>query len=92
MKILYTFLTEKKKLFWINKKFVYLIFINKLWWYHPKITHENIIKKDMNKFVKTMRKIAQIFVAFSEKLNFKAVGPGKKSKINKCRAYIYSGV
>ena len=22
----------------------------------------------------------------------KAVGPGKKSKINKCRAYIYSGV
>ena len=50
MKILLTFLTEKKKLFWTNKKFVYLIFINKLSWYHPKITYENIVQKDMNKF------------------------------------------
>ena len=31
MKILFTFLTEKKNLFWTNKKFVYLIFINKLY-------------------------------------------------------------
>ena len=35
MKILFAFLTEKKKQFWTVKKFVYLIFINKLSWYHP---------------------------------------------------------
>ena len=51
MKILFTFLTEKKTLFWTNKKFVYLIFINKLSWYHPKITYKNILQKDMNKFI-----------------------------------------
>ena len=50
MKILFTFLTEKKNLFWTNKKFVYLIFINKLSWYHPKIMYENIVQKDLNKF------------------------------------------
>ena len=50
MKILFTFFNWEKKLFWTNKKFVYLIFINKLWWYHPKITYENIVLKDMNKF------------------------------------------
>ena len=32
------FLTEKKNLFWTNKKFLHLIFNNKLAWYHPKIT------------------------------------------------------
>ena len=35
--IAYFFEWEKKTLFWTNKKFVYLIFINKLSWYHPKI-------------------------------------------------------
>ena len=50
MKILFTFLTKKKKLFWNNKKFVYLIFINKLSWYRPKMMYENIVQKDMNKF------------------------------------------
>ena len=50
MKILLTFLTEKNTLFWTNKKFVHLIFINKLSWYHPKITYENVVQKDMNKF------------------------------------------
>ena len=44
MEILFTFLTEKKTLF------VYLIFINKLSWYHPTIKYENIVQKDMNKF------------------------------------------
>ena len=44
------FLTEKKKLYWTNKKFVYLTFINKLSWYHPKVAFENIVQKDMNKF------------------------------------------
>ena len=42
MKILFTFLTEENKRFWTNKKFFYLIFINKLSWYHPK---------KMNKFL-----------------------------------------
>ena len=37
------FLTEKN-LFWSNKKFVYLIYINKLSGYH-KITYENILKR-----------------------------------------------
>ena len=46
MKILFTFLTAKKTLFWTNNKFVYLIFINKLLWYHPKITYENIVQKE----------------------------------------------
>ena len=54
MKILFTFLTEKKNLLWTNTKFVYLIFINKLSWYHPKITYENIIvQKDINRFFYT---------------------------------------
>ena len=52
MKIVFTFLTEKKNLFWSNKKFVYLIFINKLLWYHPKITYENILQKDRKEFYK----------------------------------------
>ena len=51
MKILFTFLTEKKNLFGTNKKFVYLIFIDKLSWYHPKITYENIAQKEINKFI-----------------------------------------
>ena len=40
----------EKKLFWTNKKFVYLIFIDKLLWYHPKITYKYTVQKDMNKF------------------------------------------
>jgi hypothetical protein len=44
------FSTEKKKLFWTNKKFLYLIFINKLPWYHSEIKYENIVQKDMNNF------------------------------------------
>ena len=44
------FYLRKKKLFWTNKKLVYLIFINKISWYHPKIAYENIVQKDMNKF------------------------------------------
>ena len=44
-----------------NKNFVYLIFINKLLWYHPKKTYENTIQKDMNKF--HMRAI-QILVCY----------------------------
>ena len=55
MKILFTFLSEKKNLFRINKKFVYLIFKNKLSWYHPKITYENIVQKVMNKFFVEMK-------------------------------------
>ena len=51
IKILFTSLTEKKKLLWANKEFVYINFINKLSWYHPKITYENIVQKDMNKFL-----------------------------------------
>ena len=47
--IVYFFNWEKKNLFLTNKAFLYLIFINKLW-YHPKITYENIVQKDMNKF------------------------------------------
>ena len=52
---LFTFLTEKKNQFWTNKKFVYLIFINKLSWYHPKITYKNIVQKDMNKFINSFK-------------------------------------
>ena len=37
MKIVFTFLTEKSNLFWTNKKFVYLIFINKS---RTKISHK----------------------------------------------------
>ena len=59
MKILFTFLTEEKNLFWTNKKFVYLIFINKLSWYHPKIMYENIVQKDMNKFYETVKMLLQ---------------------------------
>ena len=55
MKILLIFLLRKKNLFLTNKKFVYLISINKLFWYHPKITYENIVQKDMNKFIITRR-------------------------------------
>ena len=61
MKILFTFLTEKKNLFWTNKKFVYLIFINKLSWYHPKITYENIVQKNMDKFLVFFLKKSFIF-------------------------------
>ena len=46
-KILFSFLTEKKNLFWTNKKFVYLIFINKI----MMISTKNIVQKDMNKFI-----------------------------------------
>ena len=48
------------KIFWTNKKFVYLIFINKLSWYHSKITYENIVQKDMNKFF-TYKKLTRKF-------------------------------
>ena len=44
----------EKNLFWTNKLFVYLIFINKLLWYRPKIMYENIIQKDMNKFKESL--------------------------------------
>mgnify|MGYP007015602983 CR=1 FL=1 len=47
--IVYSFNWEKT-LLWTNKKFVYWIFINKLFWYYPKITYKNIVQKDMNKF------------------------------------------
>ena len=47
--IVYLFNWEKN-LFWTNKLFVYLIFINKLLWYRPKIMYENIVQKDMNVF------------------------------------------
>ena len=47
------FFNWEKNMFGTNKKFVYLIFINKLSWYHPKITYENIVQKDMNKFIIT---------------------------------------
>ena len=49
MKILFTFLTEKKNLFLTNKKFVNLIFIIKLLWYHPKVTYKNITWKILYK-------------------------------------------
>ena len=49
------FFNWEKNLFWTNKKFVYLIFINKLSWYHPKITYENIVQKDMNKFILNLK-------------------------------------
>ena len=48
------FFNWEKNLFWTNKKFVCLIFINKLSWYHPKIAYENIVQKDMNKFQVTI--------------------------------------
>ena len=48
---MFTFLTEKKNCFGTSKKFVYLIFINKLSLYHPKITYENTVKKDMNNLI-----------------------------------------
>ena len=51
MKMLFTFLTEKKTQFCSNQKFVYLIFIYKLPWYHPKIIYEYIEQKDMYKFI-----------------------------------------
>ena len=51
--IVYLFNWEKN-LFWTNKLFVYLIFINKLLWYRPKIMYENIVQKDMNVFSKTI--------------------------------------
>ena len=47
---MFIFFNWEKNLFWTNKKFVYLIFINKLLWYHPKIMYKNIVQKDMNKF------------------------------------------
>ena len=47
--IVYLFNWEKN-LFWTNKLFVYLIFINKLLWYRPKIMYQNIVQKDMNVF------------------------------------------
>ena len=50
MKILFTFFTVKTKLFWTKPKFDYLIFIDKSSRYHPEITYENIVQKDMNKF------------------------------------------
>ena len=50
---MFTFLTEKKNLFWTNKKFLYLIFINKLLWYHPKITitYETSYKRTWKSFM-----------------------------------------
>ena len=52
----------------------------------------------MNKMCKVMsQKTHQISVGKNSKFDKsrafnKAVGPGKKSKINKCRAYVYSGL
>ena len=54
--IVYFFNWKKNKLFWTNKKFVYLILINKLSWYHPKILYENIVQKNMSKFEKKYEK------------------------------------
>ena len=54
------FFNWEKTLLWTNKKFIYLIFINKLLWYHPKITYENIVQKDMHKFnVNTQKTLVQ---------------------------------
>ena len=47
--IVYLFNWEKN-LFWTKEKFIYIIFMNKLWWYHSKRTYENIVQKEMNKF------------------------------------------
>ena len=44
------FFNWEKNIFWTNKIFFYLIFINKLWWYHPQIMYENFVQEDMNKF------------------------------------------
>ena len=52
------FFNWEKKLFWTNKKFVYLIFVNKLLWYHPKITYKNIIQKDMNRFIVLLKTLS----------------------------------
>ena len=38
-------------IFKLRCKESYLIFINKLLWYHPKIRYENIVQKGMNKFL-----------------------------------------
>ena len=48
------FFNWEKTLFWTNTKFVYVIFINKLPWYHPKIMYENIVQKEMNKLFITI--------------------------------------
>ena len=48
------FKLRKKNLFWTNKEFVYLIFINKLSWYYPKIKYKNIEQKVMNKFYENL--------------------------------------
>ena len=45
------FFNQKKNRFCSNQKFVYLIFIYKLSWYHPKIIYEYIEQKDMYKFI-----------------------------------------
>ena len=55
-------------MFWTNKKFVYLIFIKKLSLYHPKMNYENIIKKDMNKFLDSEFKIVK-WTLFNRCLN-----------------------
>jgi hypothetical protein len=62
--IVYFLNWEKTKLFLTNTKFVYLIFINKLWWYLPKIMYENIVQKDMNKF-QIYQKTNKTFVRIS---------------------------
>ena len=49
-------------MFWTNKKFAYLIFINKLTWYHPKLMYKNIVQKNMKKFYDTI--ISFIFFLF----------------------------
>ena len=49
-------------LFWTNKKFVYLIFINKLWWYHPKLTNKNLVQKDMNKFRACLKSYVSLYI------------------------------
>ena len=41
----------EKTCFWTNKKFVYLIFINKLWWYNPKITYKISYKRTWTSFL-----------------------------------------
>ena len=54
------FFNWEKKMVWTNKKFVYLIFINKLLWYHPKIRYENIIQRDKNKFQQQINAVTKI--------------------------------
>ena len=60
MKKLFTVFNWEKNLFWTKKKIAYLIFINKLWWYHPKIMFENIVQKDMNKFLESYLELLAI--------------------------------